>query len=172
MLLCVGTEVPLVDSKKTPPVSAFERGLALLARREHSARELKSKLARRGLEREEADAALEKLQAKDFQSDARFGEMLVRSRIEAGYGPRWIVAELRTHGIGDEAARALLEAAQPDWAELVRRQLRRRYGARAPKDFAERAKRAAFLLRRGFPAATVQSITRAEGLETSDDELD
>jgi len=160
-----------LDSKRLP-VSAYDKALGLLARREHSARELKSKLGRRGLEPGETDAALEKLQAKDFQSDARFGEMLVRSRIEAGYGPRWIVAELRTHGIGEESARLLIEAAEPDWPELVRRQLRRRYGARPAADFAERAKRAAFLLRRGFPAATVQSITRAEGLDTSADELD
>ena len=159
-------------SPEKPPASAYDKALGLLVRREHSARELKSKLARRGLDRAETDAALEKLQSKDFQSDARFGEMLVRSRIEGGYGPRWIVAELRTHGINEAAAHELIDAAAPDWAEQIRRQLRRRYGSKPAKDFAERAKRAAFLLRRGFPAATVQSITRAEGLDASADELD
>jgi len=158
------------SDQKTP--SAYDKALGLLVRREHSARELKSKLARRGLDRDEAAAALEKLQSKDFQSDARFGEMLVRSRIEGGYGPRWIVAELKTHGIGEAAARELIDAAEPDWAELIQRQLQRRFGGKAPKNHAERAKRAGFLLRRGFPAATVQSITRAEGLDTSADELD
>jgi len=155
----------------TPP-DAYDKALTLLVRREHSAKELKSKLTRRGLDADAASAALEKLQSKDFQSDARFGEMLVRSRIEGGYGPRWIFAELRTHGIGDEQARALLDAAEVDWAEQVRRQLRRRYGGRSAANHAERVKRAAFLLRRGFDAATVQSVTRAEGLESSADELD
>ena len=154
------------------PPSAYDKALGLLARREHSARELKSKLASRGLDRDETAAAVASLQAKDFQSDARFGEMLVRSRIEGGYGPRWIVAELKTHGIGESTARQLIEAADPDWADLVRRQLRRRFGAKAPADFTERAKRAAFLLRRGFDAATVQSVTRAEGLDASAGELD
>ena len=154
-----------------PPI-AYDKALGLLARREHSARELKSKLARRGLDAEESAQALETLKAKDFQSDARFGEMLVRSRIEGGYGPRWIVAELKTHGIAEAAARELIEAASPDWPELIRRQLARRYGTRPPRDSAERAKRAGFLLRRGFDAATVQSITRAEGLDSSADELD
>ena len=152
----------------TPP-NAYDKALTLLVRREHSAKELKSKLARRGLDADAASAALEKLQSKDFQSDARFGEMLVRSRIEGGYGPRWIIAELRTHGIGDEQARALLDAAEVDWNEQVRRQLRRRYGGRPAASHAERVKRAAFLLRRGFDAATVQSATRAEGLESADD---
>jgi regulatory protein len=156
---------------KLPPV-AYDKALGLLVRREHSARELKSKLARRGLDKDETSAALERLQAKDFQSDTRFGEMLVRTRIENGYGARWIIAELRTHGIAEAQARELIDAADPDWPELVRRQLRRRYGSRPAADYAERAKRGAFLLRRGFDAATVQSITRAEGLDSSADELD
>ena len=153
------------------PVNAYEKGIELLARREHSARELKSKLARRGIENDEADAVLTTLQSKDFQNDARFGEMLVRTRIESGYGPRWIVAELKTHGIAEAKARALIDAAEPDWPAIVRDQLRRRYG-RKPANLAERVKRANFLLRRGFDAATVQSATRAEGLDTSADESD
>jgi regulatory protein len=154
------------------PVDAYEKGIELLARREHSARELKSKLARRGIEKEQVDSALETLKSKDFQNDARFGEMLVRTRIESGYGPRWIVAELQTHGIAESKARELIEDANPNWIELVRNQLHRRYGGKRPSNLAERVKRANFLLRRGFDAATVQSVTRAEGLERSADELD
>ncbi len=154
------------------PGDAYEKAIALLARREHSARELKSKLARRGFDTDVNAATLERLQSKDFQNDARFGEMLVRSRIEGGYGPRWIIAELRTHGIDEEKAHVLIEAAEPDWPALIRRQLRRRYGGKPAVGFAERAKRAAFLLRRGFDAATVSSITRAEGSGESADEFD
>ena len=153
-------------------VSAYDKALVLLARREHSARELKSKLARRGFEADENSDALAKLQSKDFQNDARFGEMLVRSRIAGGYGPRWIVAEFRTHGIDESKAHALIDAAEPDWLEIVRAQLRRRYGVKPATNLAERVKRTAFLLRRGFDAATVQSITRAEGVDVSADELD
>jgi regulatory protein len=158
------------SSGKSSEISAYDKALGLLARREHSARELKSKLALRGFEDGENAAALERLQAKDFQNDARFGEMLVRSRIEGGYGPRWIIAELRTHGIDEGRAQALLDAAEPEWPELVRRQLRRRYGGKPATNLAERRKRAAFLLRRGFDAATVQSITRATGLDSAADE--
>ena len=152
-------------------VSAYDRALGLLARREHSARELKSKLTRKGLDADESAAALAQLQSKDFQSDARFGEMLVRTRVEAGYGPRWILAELRQHGIADAEAQALIESAEPDWLALVRDLVRRRYGAKPSADLAERRKRAAFLLRRGFDARTVQSVIRTEGLGSAD-ELD
>jgi regulatory protein len=158
------------SSGKSSEISAYDKALGLLARREHSARELKSKLALRGFEDGENAAALERLQAKDFQNDTRFGEMLVRTRIEGGYGPRWIIAELRTHGIDEGRAQALLDAAEPEWPELVRCQLRRRYGGKPAANLAERRKRAAFLLRRGFDAATVQSITRATGLDSAADE--
>jgi len=152
-------------------VSAYDKALTLLARREHSARELKSKLARKGLDATESASALADLQAKDFQNDARFGEMLVRSRIAQGYGPRWIIAELKTHGIAEAKARALIDAADPDWPALIRELVRRRYGAK-PENLAERVKRANFLLRRGFDAAAVQFVTRAVGLDESANESD
>lgn len=153
-------------------VSAYDKALTLLVRREHSARELKSKLARRGLDAEESAEALSRLQAKDFQNDTRFGEMLVRTRIEGGYGPRWIVAELRTHGIAEAKAHELIDAAGPDWPELIRRQIRRRYGGKPAANLADRAKRSAFLLRRGFDASTVSTVTRAQGLDESAEESD
>jgi regulatory protein len=152
-------------------VSAYDKALTLLARREHSARELKSKLARKGLDATESASALADLQAKDFQNDARFGEMLVRSRIAQDYGPRWIIAELKTHGIAEAKARELIDAAAPDWPVLVRDLVRRRYGAKVAS-LAERVKRANFLLRRGFDAATVQSTARAEGVDEATDESD
>ena len=168
----IGPHVTKRKSVSNQPVSAYDKALTLLVRREHSVRELKAKLARRGFDAEESAASIERLQSKDFQNDSRFGEMLVRSRIEGGYGRRWIIAELRTHGIAEAKARELIDAAEPDWDDLIRRQLRRRYGSKAAANFAERAKRAAFLLRRGFDAATVQSITRAEGLDESAEESD
>ena len=161
--------MPRRPSDKPNQGSAYDKALELLARREHSARELKSKLARRGFDAGESAATLRRLQSRDFQNDTRFGEMLVRSRIAGGYGPRWIVAELATHGIAESHARELIDATGPDWPDLIRRQLRRRYGAAAAATPAERRKRAVFLLRRGFDAATVQSVTRAQGLDSSAD---
>ena len=158
-------------SAKDPP-SAYDKALGLLARREHSVRELKTKLARRGLDAGESAAALEKLKAKDYQSDARFGEMLVRSRIEGGYGPRWILAELRTHGLDEGRSRTLLDEAAVDWPAQVRRQLRRRYGGKAATTLAERAKRAGFLLRRGFDAATVKLAVGDSGMDEPSGDAD
>jgi regulatory protein len=157
-----------VKRKNSDPVDPYNKGIELLARREHSARELKSKLARRGIEKDQIDAVLSTLQSKDFQNDARFGEMLVRTRIESGYGARWIIAELQTHGIAESKARELIEAAEPDWPAIVRDLLRRRYGKPAA-NLAERVKRANFLLRRGFDAATVRLASGDAGLSDESD---
>ena len=143
---------------RTQSVDPYNKGIELLARREHSARELKSKLARRGIEKDEVDSVVSTLQSKDFQNDARFGEMLVRTRIESGYGPRWIVAELQTHGIaeaqGARTDRCRRAGLAVDRAQPAAPPLRRK----PPANLAERVKRANFLLRRGFDAATVQSV--------------
>lgn len=155
--------------RQNEPVDAYDKALSLLVRREHSARELKTKLAKRGLDAEQSSDAVAKLKEKGYQSDTRFGDMLVRTRIEAGYGPRWIVAELKTHGISESQAHELIQAQEPDWAEIVQRQLRRRYGAKPAANLAERSKRTAFLLRRGFDAAIVRLATGGAGFHDDSD---
>ena len=71
-----------------------QRALGLLVRREHSRRELTRKLTARGVERDDAVAAVDKLEAAGWQDDSRFAESLVRSRATNGYGPVRIRAEL------------------------------------------------------------------------------
>lgn len=134
----------------------------MLARREHSQRELRARLEHGGYDEAEAGEAIERLGEQEYQDDNRFGEMILRARISQGYGPARVRAELRSHGLADEAIRALLDGADADWNTLARAQLRKKYGSKPPADRAERGKRAQFLLRRGFTAATVRSATQAE----------
>lgn len=142
------------------------KALALLARREHSAAELRRKLLERGLAEGEVDAALATLAACRWQSDGRFAESLVRRRLESGYGPRLIEAELARHGIDRDAAAALL--AGEDWNQRALAALGRR-AARGPGDPAGLRRLAAFLERRGYPAAAIRaalaSLGRASGVE-------
>jgi regulatory protein len=142
--------------------SAYEQALGLLARREHSARELEFKLRAGGQPGDETEQALGRLREQHYQDDERFAASLARRRAAQGYGPLRIQAELKSHGLADPAIRQAIGAAEADWAANAAAQLRRHAGAKAPKDAAERARRAAFLLRRGFDAATVRAVTRAE----------
>ncbi|GAP65887.1 regulatory protein RecX [Mizugakiibacter sediminis] len=149
------------DTDDAPQRSAYDRALGWLARREQSRRELRARLDRSGYDEDETEAALDRLGRAQYQSDERFAEMLVRTRVAQGYGPRRIRAELRTHAIPEPTIRALLAQAEVDWAALAQQLLRRRYG-RPAGDRAERDRRAQFLLRRGFDAATVRTVTHVD----------
>jgi regulatory protein len=141
---------------------AYDKALGLLARREHSTRELKTKLAQRGHDKNEAIEAVDRLKDQQYQSDDRFAASLARRRAAQGYGPRRIGAELRSHGLNDAAIRAVIVDLDLDWTTIASAQSRKRFGAGMPTERAERSKRADFLLRRGFDPATVRAVTRAE----------
>lgn len=154
---------------ETPKPSAYDKALGLLARREHSRRELRQKLGRKGYASDEAGEALDRLGEQHYQDDDRFAEVLIRNRAAQGYGPMRLRAELKSHGLSDARIRSLLDAAQIDWADSAAAQLRRRYGSAGTSDPAERTRRAQFLLRRGFPAATVRDVTHADVDDAADD---
>jgi regulatory protein len=148
--------------KDATPGDAYGRGLGLLSRREHSARELKAKLARKGHTNEEIGDAVGRLADRKYQSDDRFGVSIARTRVAQGYGPARIRAELKSHGLSDAAVRAAIAAADADWLAVAAHQLKRRFGAGPAPDADERGRRAQFLLRRGFDPATVRAVTRAD----------
>ncbi|HEY6985378.1 MAG TPA: regulatory protein RecX [Rhodanobacteraceae bacterium] len=149
-------------TRRTSPTDAYGRGLGLLSRREHSARELKAKLSRKGHDKQEITSAIGRLRDKSYQSDDRFAISIARARVAQGYGPARIRAELKSHGLADAAIRAAIAAADANWPALAAAQLKRRFGARPVADREERGRRAQFLLRRGFDPATVRAVTRAE----------
>lgn len=155
-----GRRSPSEPASAGGAAEATSRALRLLARREHSSRELKRKLAERGFAADDAEAALAALRAKDWQSDARFSEALVRRRLETGYGPRVIEAELSEHGIARAEAAALL--AGEDWTARAREALARRVHDR-PLDPSARRKLAAWLERRGFPASAIRAALAESG---------
>ena len=146
--------------KPRPQPTPVQRALGLLVRREHSRRELTRKLTSRGVEADEAAAAVERLAGDGWQDDTRFAASLVRSRAASGYGPLYIRAELGTHGLGSEAVAAALETFEGDWTEVARDLVRRRYGEAGPADLAQRRKAADLLARRGFDGDNIRRATR------------
>ncbi|HET9836030.1 MAG TPA: regulatory protein RecX [Rhodanobacteraceae bacterium] len=149
------------DTEK-PERTAYDRGLSMLARREHSRRELRTRLEHGGYDEAEAGEAIKRLGEQNYQDDERFGEMLLRARIAHGYGQARIRAELRSHGLDPGAIEALIASAEVDWNALALAQLRKKYGSKPAADHAERVRRAQFLSRRGFSADTVRAATHAE----------
>lgn len=122
----------------------------LLARREHSRRELARKLLARGMPAALVEEVLQSLQARRLQSDERYAESLVNSRVSRGQGPVRIRRDLSQQGIPDGEIDTALEAAGVDWYALARATRQRRFGHEAPVEWKERARQARFLEYRGF----------------------
>lgn len=122
----------------------------LLARREHSRRELRQKLLKRFSDTELVEAQLDRLAEENLQSDARYAESFLRQRISRGHGPMRIRQEMRQKGISDAGINAALEAESPDWYALAEAAYRRKFGACPPQDFKDKARRSRFMQYRGY----------------------
>ncbi len=136
--------------RERPEPDAYSCAIGLLARREHSVCELRRKLDARGIDADEAACAIERLAEQGLQDDARFAEMLVRTRIGAGQGPVRIRAELGTHGLDSATVEAAFDENAPDWDGEARGVIERRFRAEELADPLRRRKAIEFLLRRGF----------------------
>ncbi len=137
--------------------------LELLARREHSRRELQSKLASRGFLDEVFGPVLDELEQAGTLADARFTDSFVRSRIAKGQGPQRIRAELAQRGIDGAEAEEGLAAADVDWLATIRAVRAKRFGPELPRDYAERARQARFLQYRGFDSAQIRAALEFDG---------
>ena len=155
--------VPSFRKRKQRELTPTQRALALLVRREHSRKELARKLAERGIEAEAASAAIERLTGDGWQSDARFAEMLVRTRAAHGQGPVRIRAELGMHGLDNDAIEAAMSGFDGDWRQAAGDLARRRFGLDLSlADIAQRRKAADFLYRRGFDGDTVRAALQGD----------
>ncbi len=152
---------PGAPSTPKDELSAYQRALGLLVRREHSRKELGRKLAAKGLEREDVEPALDTLSRQDFQNDTRFAAAFARSRAAAGYGPGRIRAELAMHALSREAIVEALDACERDWNAEAIELARRRFGGRDLSDPVVRRRATDFLLRRGFDQRMAQAALRA-----------
>ncbi len=130
--------------------TASEQAVSYLARREHSALELRRKLDKAGFDPADIEHVLSQLQQADLQSDERFSESYVRSRINRGYGKTRIRMELQERGVADELITDSLQQAEVDWFALAAEVRSKRFGEQDPEDFKSRAKQQRFLQYRGF----------------------
>jgi len=147
------------------PAEVRNAAVAMLARREHAARELCTKLIQKGWPVEQVSAVVAELAADGLQSDGRFTEAFIRSAIARGHGLVRIRAALRERGVDEALIGEQLAGCDADWAGQVEQVRRKRFGAALPGDPKERARQARFLQYRGF---SVEQIRRALRQQDSD----
>ena len=140
--------------KKYQKQTALHCGVGLLARREHSAFELRQKLKMREFESDDIDIAIERLLEKDYLSDTRFAESACRHRANRGYGWRYIANELKQKGVCSTIIQQLQKNCEIDWYLQAELAYNKRFGERRVVDAKttqkQQAKEIRFLQYRGF----------------------
>lgn len=146
--------------------------LDLLARREHSRRELLRKLGQRfpAAEPAQLEAVLEALAAAELQSDSRFCTALINMRARKGSGPLRIRLELREKGIDAGLISAGLSSDAVDWFAVAAEVWRKKFGpadTAAPADRQaqrrEQARQYRFLQYRGFTPEQIAAALAGGG---------
>lgn len=138
--------------------NAFVGAVRLLARREHGAHELKSKLQKKGYPDNEVQEALKECQRLDLQSDARFVENICRARIRQGYGPIRIRQELFQLKIDDELINEILRDEQDNWLSYAIEVWKKKYKHQGELSYLVVQKQKQFLLYRGFSTDIINTM--------------
>lgn len=127
----------------------------LLAMREHSAYELRTRLGKKFDRPDWIAVEVDKLQRDGLQSDERFAEAYVNMRVRQGKGALVIRMELREKGISDVLIGEHLSN-RDDWNKLALQAYLKKFGAGGGADIKEKSRRMRFLSSRGFSSGNIQ----------------
>ena len=145
------------------PDSAAElraRALRLLARREHSRKELERKLSPYAESSEALEVLISELKTKSQLSEARFAEERAR-QLSRKYGAARIRQDLKSKGVGEELVEHVSSEGDLERARAI---LERKYRQpAATRD--ERAKRMRFLQSRGFSSDIIFKLLSSRGAD-------
>jgi len=124
--------------------------IALLARREYSRSEIEQKYCQK-YDVELLEKVLNDCQKLGYQSDVRFADMLVRSKVGQGYGLLRILQDGRRKGLDESLLKQAIEEQNVDWfllsAELCGRKFKDN-GHQQDRKLYE--KRMRYIMSRGF----------------------
>jgi regulatory protein len=146
------------DARNCVSTKIKEFCLRLLARREHSQKELLNKLLVKGFDKDDVLAVIEELARQGWQSDLRYAESYARHRINKGYGPVFIAYELRKNGVDTVDFEDIVQRTAGSWLDLLEQIYTKKYGHDLLLDRSEWAKRSRFLMQRGFSGTMIGAL--------------
>ncbi len=146
--------------RSMPDPSPLNIALRLLARREHSARELQTKLLARGCEPDAISATLAELARRGWQSDDRYAQAAVNSGARKGHGPLRIRQQLQRAGVDASLSAAQLATENVDWQQEAHQAAEKYLRGKDSSDLKVKAKLQAFLMRRGFSSEQIRSVMK------------
>ena len=121
-----------------------------LSIREHSKLELHNKLTQKGHDSIDIRDCIDEFSSKDIQSDTRFTEEFIRSKLKKNKGPRLVSSELTIRGISDSLInKKISEISYQEWCNAALKALvKKLHGASVSID--NKDKTYSFLISRGF----------------------
>ncbi|RVU33284.1 regulatory protein RecX [Rheinheimera riviphila] len=147
----------------TPSAAELKKiAIDLLSRRDHSRQELKQKLLLKGGDADVIAEVIDWCTSENYQSDSRYCAMLVRAKVNKGYGPAVVSQAARENGIDRELLTQTLEELEIDWFELALSQYQKKFADKPITDFQDKQKRMGFMQRRGFNSAQIQYALKPE----------
>ena len=141
-------------------MSAKSVAVRLLSRREHSAFEIRDKLAKREFDQGEIEQAITELIEGDWLSDERYAEAYIRMRQIKGFGPIRISIELNERGVNESIVSAYLHETDETWFQTLKQQYIKKYKNSNIEDYNDKAKRIRFLQYRGFPLDQIYQVVK------------
>ncbi|WP_175573083.1 MULTISPECIES: regulatory protein RecX [Thalassotalea] len=136
-------------------------GIDLLSRREHSKKELLHKLLQRGHEPDDIVEVIEFLESNQYLCEQRFTESVFRSRVNKGYGEKYIEQELMQKGIDSSLVNQVAAEMSVDWQEIAAQVYDKKFGNTPIKDDKNKAKRIRFMQYRGFSSHEIFALINA-----------
>lgn len=147
-------------------INVRELAVGMLARRDHSERELRQKLLARQCSSDEIDLAIEHCRYHGWLDDKRFADNFLRQGVTKGHGWRRICFDGNRKGIDIALLESSQEKQQNDWYELGKALALRRFadndGHFPEVDFKQRTKWVQYLQRRGFSFDQIQYALEKE----------
>ena len=121
-----------------------------LSIREHSKLELQNKLSQKGHDLSDIRECINEFSSKDIQSDIRFTEEFIRSKLKKNKGPRLISSELVSRGITDSIInKKISEISYQEWCTVAFLALKKKLNG-SSVSIEDKDKIYSFLISRGF----------------------
>ena len=159
-------------SERTMYQKALERAVWWLSKKDHSEKQLMKKLTDSAFTEDSASRACDFLKAGNYLNDARLSENLVRQK-QRSSGPRKIAYTLRQKGVGEETAKAALEAiSQDDELETAVKLARKYLSGKLLEPREARQKCGAYLARRGFGWDVIKAACQRAGADEDDHDFE
>ncbi|EDP58099.1 recombination regulator RecX [Vibrio sp. AND4] len=140
----------MYQKRQVTTLSSKEMAIQLLSRRDHGQYELCQKLALKGYEEADIEAAINFCLDHNYLDDLRYAKSQVRQHVYKGHGERRIRQELNQKRVAESIVDAAIAEEQQDWFELARMVAEKKFKGIKAKDQKEYAKQVRFMQYRGY----------------------